>query len=163
MSDVLCIYYSRTGNTKKAMEEIGAALDAEVVSVTDDVSRSGFWGCLRCGMDAMRKTTQPLMHFETERLLSQYRLVIIGTPIWAGRCSSVIREFLKEYGSQLQNVGYVVTRGSGERFQEVYEQMDHYVPRPHKLAVSLRISSVGYYFWQEEFLRQAKDFLKGEQ
>ncbi|MFR3921957.1 MAG: hypothetical protein ACLTYN_08265 [Dysosmobacter welbionis] len=26
MSDILCIYYSRTGNTKKAMEEIAAAL-----------------------------------------------------------------------------------------------------------------------------------------
>ena len=25
MSDILCIYYSRTGNTKKAMEEIGIA------------------------------------------------------------------------------------------------------------------------------------------
>ena len=26
MSDILCIYYSRTGNTKKAMEEIAQAL-----------------------------------------------------------------------------------------------------------------------------------------
>ena len=26
MSDILCIYYSRTGNTKKAMEEIASAL-----------------------------------------------------------------------------------------------------------------------------------------
>ena len=25
MNDILCIYYSRTGNTKKAMEEIAAA------------------------------------------------------------------------------------------------------------------------------------------
>ena len=29
MSDILCIYYSRTGNTRKAMGEIAAALDAE--------------------------------------------------------------------------------------------------------------------------------------
>ncbi|MPN48462.1 hypothetical protein SDC9_196069 [bioreactor metagenome] len=41
--------------------------------------------------------------------------------------------------------------------------MDHYVARPHKIAVSLRLSSVGYYFWQEEFLRQAKSFLAGGQ
>ena len=32
MSDILCIYYSRTGNTKKAMEEIAAALDAELLA-----------------------------------------------------------------------------------------------------------------------------------
>ena len=30
MKDILCIYYSRTGNTKKAMEEIAEALDAEI-------------------------------------------------------------------------------------------------------------------------------------
>ena len=28
MSDVLCMYYSRTGNTKKAMLEIASELDA---------------------------------------------------------------------------------------------------------------------------------------
>ena len=31
MNDVLCIYYSRTGKTKAAMEEIAGALDAELV------------------------------------------------------------------------------------------------------------------------------------
>ena len=29
MSDILCIYYSRTGNTKKAVEKIARELDAE--------------------------------------------------------------------------------------------------------------------------------------
>ena len=41
MSDILCIYYSRTGNTKKAMEEIAAALDAELAELRDDADRSG--------------------------------------------------------------------------------------------------------------------------
>ena len=35
MSDILCIYYSRTGTTKKAMEEIASALDAELVELRD--------------------------------------------------------------------------------------------------------------------------------
>ena len=40
MSDILCIYYSRTGNTKKAMEEIASALDAELAELRDDADRS---------------------------------------------------------------------------------------------------------------------------
>ena len=44
MSDVLCIYYSRTGHTKKAMEEIAEALDAELVELNDGVDRSGLRG-----------------------------------------------------------------------------------------------------------------------
>ena len=66
MKDVLCIYYSRTGNTKKAMEEIAGELGAEVVELRDGADRTGWRGWLRCGLDAMRKTTQPLEPFETQ-------------------------------------------------------------------------------------------------
>lgn len=159
MSDVLCIYYSRSGNTKKAMEEIAAALDAELVEITDGVDRSGTAGWLRSGMDAMRKTTEPLKPFETERPLQDYRLVIVGSPVWAGRCSSVTRGFLKKHGKKLTNAAYVVTRGSEKRDEEIYNQMDLYVPAGHAAAVSLRSGSVGYTFWQEEFLRQVREFL----
>ena len=34
-NNVLCMYYSRTGNTKRAMEEIARALDAELVELED--------------------------------------------------------------------------------------------------------------------------------
>ena len=56
MSDVLCLYYSRSGRTKKAMLEIAGALDAELVEIHDAVERSGWTGWLRCGMDSMKKT-----------------------------------------------------------------------------------------------------------
>ena len=159
MSDVLCIYYSRSGNTRKAMEEIATALDAALVEITDGVDRSGTAGWLRSGMDAMRKTTEPLVPFETGRPLQEYRLVIVGTPVWAGRCSSVIRGFLKKHGRKLTNAAYVVTRGSEKRDEDIYNQMDLYVPAGHEAAVSLRTGSVGYTFWQEEFLRQVREFL----
>ena len=159
MSDILCIYYSRTGNTRKAMEEIAQALDAELVEITDGVVRTGTSGWLRSGLDAMRKTTEPLKPFETNRPLKDYRLVIVGTPVWAGRCSSVVRSFLKKYGRKLNNAAYVVTRGSEKRDEELYDQMDLYVPCGHQAAVSLRSGSVGYDFWQEEFLRQVREFL----
>lgn len=159
MSDVLCIYYSRTGKTKKAMEEIGQALDAEVVQITDAVERGGWRGFVRCGMDAMRRETAPLLHFETDRPLEKYRLVILGTPVWAGRCSAVMRSFLKTYGGKLPATAYVLTRGSENKHDEVFRQMDRYVSSPHVLDVSLRTDSVGYCFWQENFLRQVKDLL----
>ena len=91
MSDILCIYYSRTGNTKKAMEEIAEALDAELLELRDGVDRGGLRGWIRCGRDAMRRTTEPLLSFQTGQGLPKYRLVILGTPVWAGRCSAVMR------------------------------------------------------------------------
>ena len=113
MSDILCIYYSRTGNTKKAMEEIAAALDAELAELRDDADRSGWKGWLRCVLDAMRRSTRPVTPVETARPLGDYRLVILGTPVWAGRYSAVMRAFLKERGGEIQNAAYVLTRSSG--------------------------------------------------
>ena len=64
MRDVLCIYYSRTGNTKRVMETIAKEMDAELLALTDGVERSGLRGWLRSGMDAMKLSTKPLNPFE---------------------------------------------------------------------------------------------------
>lgn len=159
MSDVLCIYYSRTGKTRKAMEEIATALDAELVEITDGQDRSGWRGYWRSGMEAMRHSTRPLKHFDTEKPLEEYRLVVLGTPVWAGRCSSVIRAFLKRRGLEPKRVAYVITRDSSKRYEEVYDQMDQYTAAPHLFAYSLRVGEVGYEFWRDKFIQDAKAFL----
>ena len=41
MSDILCLYYSRSGNTRQTMAEIAEALEAELVEFTDGVDRQG--------------------------------------------------------------------------------------------------------------------------
>lgn len=159
MSDILCIYYSRTGNTKIAMEEIAKSLDAELLELSDQRERSGWMGWLRCGMDAVRRTTAPLNPWKTKRPLKDYRLVIVGTPVWAGRCSSVVRGFLKKNGREFQNAAYVITRSSEDKYEDIFSQMDLYVPCGHQATASLRSDSVGREFWQEEFLRQVREWL----
>ena len=159
MSDVLCIYYSRTGKTKQAMEEVAAALNAELVEITDGQDRSGFKGFMLSGMEAMRKATRPLQPFTTERPMEDYRLVILGTPVWAGRCSSVIRALLKRRGLEMKRVAYLLTRDSDTRYEEIYDQMDQYVARPRIAAGSLRLGDVGYNYWRDLFLREVKTFL----
>ena len=163
MSDILCVYYSRTGKTRRTMTEIAAALDAELVELTDGVPRAGLVGVIRSCLDAVRKSTRFLVPFTTAKPVKDYDLVIIGTPIWAGRCSSVIREFLKKYGRDCHWVAYVVTRGIEKNRQEdVFAQMDQYTAAPHQCAVSLKGDSVGEPFWREEFLREVRRIMEKE-
>ena len=162
MSDVLCIYYSRSGKTRQAMEEVAAALNAELVEITDGVDRSGWKGWMRSGMDAMRRSTHPIEPFETEKPLEDYRIVVVGTPVWAGRCSSVIRGFLKRRGKELPDTAYVVTRSSDQRCEDVFRQMDLYTEKPHVLDVSLRSKAVGYQFWLNEFVKSVQKYLESE-
>ena len=159
MRDVLWVYYSRSGNTKKVMKSIAAELNAELVQLTDGVERGGLRGWFRCGLDAVKRDCPAARPIETERRLENYRLVIIGTPVWAGRCSSVVRSFLKQHGKELNRVAYVLTRGSEHKSEEIYRHMDLYTPKPHRAATSLRVGHVGHTFWQEEFLRQIREIL----
>jgi len=158
---VLCICYSRTGNTLQAMSEIAEALDCELLQVKDKVNRSGAFGYLRCGLDAMRKRTHVTSRVTPEHGLDTYQLVIVGTPIWAGRCSSVMRGYLKRHGFEMRNVGYVITHKSAELYRDVYSQMDQYVTNPHVVDVSLRPGDTGYHFWRDQFIKECSDFIAG--
>ncbi|MFR0769712.1 MAG: flavodoxin family protein [Dysosmobacter sp.] len=109
------------------------------------------------------RTALTFCRLETERKLENYRLVIVGTPVWAGRCSSVIRSFLKNHGGEMKRVAYVLTRGSEHKSEDIYRQMDQYTGKPHQAATSLRVGHVGHTFWQEEFLRQIRELLAEEE
>ena len=160
MSDILCIYYSRTGHTRRAIKEIAEALDAEVTAITDDTDRSGWRGYIRCGMDAMKTSTKPLQPFQTEKPLEEYKLVIVGSPVWAGRCASPIRALLKRRGLEMGSVAYVVTRSTAQRSEEVYDQMDLYTAEKRLFAVSLRPDSEGYEFWRNDFIQNVQRWLE---
>ena len=56
MKKILCLYYSRTGTTRAAMEKIAALLDAELAEVTDGKSRKGIAAFFASGLDAMKKS-----------------------------------------------------------------------------------------------------------
>ncbi len=144
------------------MLEIAAALDCELADVHDRVRRGGAAGWLRCGLDAMRKKTRSISRLQTQRQLWEYKLVILGTPVWAGRCSSVIRGLLKRRGYEMADVAYVLTHRSGEPYREIFDQMDLYLQKPHVADVSLRPGSTGYIFWRDQFLKACADFAGGE-
>lgn len=159
VNPICVIYYSRTGRTAQAAKDIAQALNADLMPLHDRVDRSGALGFLKSGMEAMRKDLSHGVQYEAKRALADYDLVIIATPIWAGRCASPIRWFLERQGKHLHNVCYVLTRKSQQKYEDVYRQMDHYLPVPHKEGVSLGCDSVGYHFWLNDFLRRVKALL----
>ena len=156
MANILCVYYSRTGHTEKLMGEIAAELDCEIVKLEDGVKRGGFLGWFISGLQAVSRKVPPVKKPDTKMKLKNYDLVIIGSPVWAGRCSAPVRSFLLQYGEELREVAYLITRGSGVRYEEVFEQMDLYVKKPHICAATIQPDSIGADFWQNEFLNAVR-------
>lgn len=156
---ILCVYYSRTGATERAAQEISTSLGCECVELTDRAGRDGAIGWIRCGLDAMKKRTRPIESFSTQFPLSDYALVIVCTPVWAGRCSSVVRSFLQRRGGELRNVAYVITHGSDRPYREVFDQMDRCAGKTRVAETSLRPDGKGYHFWRDQLLRKVADFV----
>lgn len=153
MKKILCLYYSRTGTTRAAMEKIAALLDAELAEVTDGKSRKGIAAFFASGLDAMKKSPETLLPVETAQPLEDYEHVILGTPVWAGRCSSIMRTFLMENGARLERVSYVITHMGDNPYEQVFRQMDGYLPAPHVHGLSLQPKSDDYHQKIYDFAR----------
>ena len=163
MAKILCVYFSRTGRTAKLVREIAQEIDCEIVRLDDGVVRKGLSGWLLSGMQAVARKVPEVKTPATKWKLRQYDLVILATPVWAGRCSAPMRSFLQKFGDELHRVAYVITRSSGVRYDEVFEQMDQYVRNPHLFAASIQPDTVGSDFWRDEFMSAVRSIGGEEQ
>ena len=78
----IVIYYSYTGNTKKAALEYAAQLGAEIIELKE-VRRRSFFGVFFCGVPAAMSRKKAKIHpFPSD--LSEYDKIIIAMPVWAG-------------------------------------------------------------------------------
>jgi flavodoxin len=87
----LVAYYSRTGHTKFISEKIAQLLGADLCEIIDKKKREGKLGFLSGGNDALR---EKLTDIEVSKQVEGYDLVIIGTPVWAGKITPAIRKFM---------------------------------------------------------------------
>ena len=87
----LIAYYSRSGHTRKAAEIMSKILDAEIDEIIDKKLRSGIFGFLSAGYDA---TFGKKTDIKFKKDPKKYDVVIIGTPVWNGRLTPVVRTYL---------------------------------------------------------------------
>jgi flavodoxin len=90
----LVIYYTRTGNAKFIAETIAAELGADIEEVIDLKNRQGRLNYLPAGRDAMQGKETEIA--QTKRTPTDYDLIIIGQPVWAGSPTPAIRTYLNK-------------------------------------------------------------------
>ena len=90
----LVIYYTRTGNAKFTAETIAAELGADIEEVIDLKNRQGRLAFLSAGRDAMGGKETEIA--KTKRTTTDYDLIIIAQPVWAGSPTPAIRTYLNK-------------------------------------------------------------------
>jgi flavodoxin len=107
---VLVVYYSRTGHTKKIGDDIAKELGCDTEEIIDTVNRSGPIGWLNSGRQAMNKELTRLKPIQKDP--AGYDLVIVGTPIWSFDVSVPVRTYLTENKDKLKKVAFFCTEGN---------------------------------------------------
>ena len=88
----LVVYFSRTGNTKMIAENISGSLECDLEEIVDKEKRGGIIGYIKSGYEASRNKLSIIE--DPKHDLSQYELLIVGTPVWAGKMAVPVRSYL---------------------------------------------------------------------
>jgi flavodoxin len=131
----LVAYYSRTGNTQFAAENVAEHLGAETCEVVDKKNRKGRLSFLTCGYAAIRKK---LTEIEVSKSIDDYDFIIIGSPVWGGRITPAIRTFIEKNDFSGKKVACFVTLG-GDKPEKPLETMKEAI-HPHSPLGELGIT-----------------------
>jgi menaquinone-dependent protoporphyrinogen IX oxidase len=104
----LIIFYSRTGNTKKAADALAARMGADLAEIRCDRYRTGFLSYLTAGLDSLTGRL-PAITLPPQSA-SDYDLVVIGGPLWTHHLASPILTFLRTDIHLPPKVALLVTR-----------------------------------------------------
>ncbi|MRR09410.1 flavodoxin [bacterium] len=106
---ILVAYYSRTGTTKQVCTELAAQLGADLEQITDTKKRSGIFGYLGGGRDAMKKVPTTIGTLACDP--SQYDLVVLASPVWAGHVAPALRTYLTQAKGKIKKTAFLCTMG----------------------------------------------------
>jgi flavodoxin len=107
----LIAYYSRTGKTRSAAQEMAKILRADIEEIKDRSRRDGLMGYIRSGIEGFLRSRVQID--PPVRDPTSYGLLVIGTPMWAGKLSSPVRSYLNLYREGLPPIALVCTASGG--------------------------------------------------
>jgi flavodoxin len=107
---ILIAYYSKTGNTQRVALDLSTKLGADIEKIIDKKKRSGIWGYLSGGRDAMKKILTEIEPAKNDS--AGYDLVILGMPVWGWNLVPAIRTYLTENQNKIKNYAFFVTSGN---------------------------------------------------
>ena len=144
---VLVAYYSRTNITKKLAEEIAAKLNADIEEINPKVNYNGKIGYMRGGKDAISEKIIDLE--QTKYDPSNYDVVYLGVPVWAGKSATPMISYIKENEGKFNEVKFFVTAGS-TGFEGTFEQMEKFVGKSPQKTLALTTKEVKHDEFKED-------------
>lgn len=148
----LVVYYTRTKTTKQVGERIADKLKCDFEEIIDLKDRSGAKGWLSAGKDALLKSITRISGVSKD--LSEYDIIIIGTPVWAGNMAPAIRTYIKKNKHKLKRVAFFCTLHANNP-SKTFNDMEESCGKPPVATARFRSKHV----WDDNYSKELAVFL----
>ena len=109
MTPTLVVFFSRSGKTRRVAQDMASRLACPLVEIVEPTSRAGAIAYLRSGFEALSGRLPEIGALA--RNPSDYPLIIVGTPVWAGHVASPVRSFLARHRNRIGTLCAFCTMG----------------------------------------------------
>lgn len=109
---VLTVYFTRTKNTERVARKVFESLGGSIELITEKMSRKGILGWLKTGRQNSQRVAAEINPTEYEP--SDYDLVVLASPIWAGAVSAPMRGYMKKNAEKLGRTAVFLSNDSGD-------------------------------------------------
>ena len=161
-SKILVVFYSRSGATRTLAHDIARRCNADVEELHDVRSRSGLWGYLRSGREAIRATSPEIAALTKD--VRDYETLVIGTPVWASHMSSPLRTYLNQVLRQStlpKRLAFFCTMG-GNGADAVFAELSTLTKRSPIATLALSTREVTQHRYAQQLESFARDVVPPE-
>ncbi len=120
MKTCLVVFYSHTGMTRRVADAIRGTYSCDIEQIREVTPRTG-WTCwMRSMYEALSGKQSPIRPPQKDP--ADYALVILGTPVWAGRVASPMRSYIAQNKQHFHKIAAFCTMG-GSGDSKVFAQI----------------------------------------
>ena len=122
----IVLFYSLSGQTKRAAEEISTRLNLDLLEIETvrHMPKNRLLSVFIGGAMAQFGLCPSIKASSIS--LEQYDYIILGTPVWAGKCAAPVKSFIKKYGID-KTIAIFTSSGSGEN-EKCIEELKSVLP-----------------------------------
>jgi flavodoxin len=118
-TDVLVLYYSRSGNTEAMAREMARRFKADIIKLTAESYTLDFKGWINANLDAWNHNPAVIKPETID--ISNYNLIILGSPIWYFRPAPPLWTFVEKNDFQGKTVVLFNTFNSRFKSEQIHE------------------------------------------
>ena len=137
----IVLYYSRTKKTSKVASTLAKEVSADLVEIEDLKNRLGPFNYINASIDAMRENKTNIKPSTVD--ISEYGLIYVGTPEWAGKPAPAIITLIDKCDFQGKDVILFATLGGSGGKNAIERMREKIEIRGGRMVTSFLIKTAG--------------------